>query len=211
MGERRHEANNTQAPTSAVSQQTGVAESLLVSLCVRTIEMNVSITDNSSLCLTLSHYRDVHHVCSWDDRGNAKLFDALRELILSFINECQLRVLGHQDDAALLRSYINEWVKFFAQCQYLPKPYMTLSTQNDNKGGQGGSHLAMGSTQEKPKDGTLVEKLMLDSWNDSIFSAIKGRLQDSAMKLVHSERSGEAFDTQLVIGVRESYGQLDVV
>ena len=48
---------------------------------------------------------------------------------------------------------------------------------------------------------------MLDSWNDGIFSAIKSRLQSSAMKLVHAERNGEAFDSQLVIGVRESYGE----
>jgi hypothetical protein len=27
------------------------------------------------------------------------------------------------------------------------------------------------------------------------------------MKLVHAERNGEAFDSQLVIGVRESYGR----
>ena len=47
---------------------------------------------------------------------------------------------------------------------------------------------------------------MLDSWNYSIFSNIKHRLQMSAMKLVRDERYGEAFDTQLVIGVRESYG-----
>lgn len=47
---------------------------------------------------------------------------------------------------------------------------------------------------------------MLDTWNESIFSNIKTRLQDSAMKLVHAERLGEAFDSQLVIGVRESYG-----
>jgi cullin-5 len=47
---------------------------------------------------------------------------------------------------------------------------------------------------------------MLDSWNQSIFCDIKQRLQDSAMKLVHAERNGEAFDSQLVIGVRESYG-----
>lgn len=47
---------------------------------------------------------------------------------------------------------------------------------------------------------------MLDTWNESIFSNIKNRLQDSAMKLVHAERLGEAFDSQLVIGVRESYG-----
>lgn len=50
-------------------------------------------------------------------------------------------------------------------------------------------------------------KLMLDTWNESIFCNIKNRLQDSAMKLVHAERLGEAFDSQLVIGVRESYGK----
>ena len=32
--------------------------------------------------------------------------------------------------------------------------------------------------------------------------------QGSAMKLVHNERNGEAFDSQLVIGVRESYVNL---
>lgn len=31
------------------------------------------------------------------------------------------------------------------------------------------------------------------------------------MKLVHAERQGEAFDSQLVIGVRESYGKTDRV
>lgn len=49
---------------------------------------------------------------------------------------------------------------------------------------------------------------MLDSWNESIFSNIKQRLQDSAMKLIFAERNGEAFDSQLVIGVRESYGEI---
>lgn len=47
---------------------------------------------------------------------------------------------------------------------------------------------------------------MLDTWNNSIFKDIKQRLQDCAMKLVYAERNGEAFDSQLVIGVRESYG-----
>lgn len=49
---------------------------------------------------------------------------------------------------------------------------------------------------------------MLDSWNESIFMNIKHRLQESAMKLVHAERNGDAFDSQLVIGVRESYVNL---
>jgi cullin-5 len=150
---------------------------------------------------------DVHHVCSWDDSGSKKLFDALQRLILSFISECQQRVLGHLDDQALLRAYINEWGKFFAQCQYLPKPYTMLVPQNI-KQGQSATAGQAGGAQEKPKDGILVEKLMLDSWNESIFSAIKDRLQDSAMKLVQGERSGEGFDTQLVIGVRESYVNL---
>lgn len=52
---------------------------------------------------------------------------------------------------------------------------------------------------------------MLDSWNQSIFNNIKHRLQDSAMKLVHAERNGEAFDSQLVIGVRESYGKYQLL
>lgn len=54
---------------------------------------------------------------------------------------------------------------------------------------------------------SILLQLMLDSWNQSIFYDIKKRLQDSAMKLVHAERNGEAFDSQLVIGVRESYGK----
>lgn len=72
---------------------------------------------------------------------------------------------------------------------------------------------SIGSVQglKKPTgnfEDSLVRKLMLDSWNQSIFSNIKRRLQDSAMKLVHSERNGDAFDSQLVIGVRESYVNL---
>ena len=47
---------------------------------------------------------------------------------------------------------------------------------------------------------------MLDTWSKSIFSEIKYRLQNSAMKIVYQERIGEPFDSQLVIGVRESYG-----
>ena len=47
---------------------------------------------------------------------------------------------------------------------------------------------------------------MLSMWNTSIFTSIKDRLQSAAIKLLHSERQGDAFDSQLVIGVRESFG-----
>ena len=49
---------------------------------------------------------------------------------------------------------------------------------------------------------------MHDSWNADIFSCINNRLLNSAMKLLLAERNGEAFDSQLVIGVRESYVSL---
>ena len=48
---------------------------------------------------------------------------------------------------------------------------------------------------------------MLESWSHYIFIKIKSKLQESAMGLVLSERNGEAFEKQLVIGVRESYGE----
>lgn len=47
---------------------------------------------------------------------------------------------------------------------------------------------------------------MLNDWNETIFTAIKNNLQNAAMCLVEAERNGEAFDPQLVIGVRQSYG-----
>lgn len=51
---------------------------------------------------------------------------------------------------------------------------------------------------------------MLDSWNNSIFHNIKQSLHNSAMKLVYLERNGEKFNSQLVIGVRESYGKFNL-
>ncbi|XP_019639152.1 PREDICTED: cullin-5-like isoform X1 [Branchiostoma belcheri] len=144
---------------------------------------------------------DVHSVCLWDDKGPGKVHKALQDDILEFIKQAQQRTLTHQDDTALLKAYIAEWRKFFTQCSYLPKPFGQLETSLAGK--------TVSSVQKKnsPED-SIVRKLMLDSWNQSIFSNIKQRLQDSAMKLVHSERMGEAFDSQLVIGVRESYVNL---
>ncbi|XP_070567709.1 cullin-5-like [Ptychodera flava] len=144
---------------------------------------------------------DVHSVCLWDDKGPGKVRKALEDDILDFIKQAQKRVISDQDDSALLKAYIIEWRKFFTQCGYLPEPFRQLEVSLSGK--------TVSSTQRKnqPED-SIVRKLMLDSWNLSIFSYIKTRLQDSAMKLVHAERNGEAFDAQLVIGVRESYVNL---
>ena len=48
--------------------------------------------------------------------------------------------------------------------------------------------------------------MMLSDWSENIFEAVKDKLQAAAMRLVELERNGEAFDPQLVIGVRQSYG-----
>ena len=54
----------------------------------------------------------------------------------------------------------------------------------------------------------LLLQLMLSCWNETIFMDIKHRLQEGSMDLVDQERRGKMFDSQLVIGVRESYGRL---
>ena len=95
--------------------------------------------------------------------------------ILEFIKQAQERVLSHHEDQALLKAYIAEWRKFFTQCSYLPMPFGQLETSLQGKT----------SSIQKTKQAdheSVVRKLMLDSWNQSIFSNIKERLQGSAMK-----------------------------
>ncbi|XP_054163492.1 cullin-5-like isoform X2 [Oppia nitens] len=156
--------------------------------------------------VTRSEWQDlfwnVHSVCLWDEKGANKLHITLKDDILDFIHTQQMDVMRHHEDQALLKAYINSWKKFFSQCSYLPMPFNQLEQALLNKP-------PANSTQKKiNNEESIVRKLMLDSWNASIFSNIKHRLQNSAMKLVHSERTGEAFDSQLVIGVRESYVNL---
>ncbi|KAK7605381.1 hypothetical protein V9T40_007239 [Parthenolecanium corni] len=144
----------------------------------------------------------VHSVILWDEKGGFKVTEALKEDITNFIKQAQQRVLSHEDDQALLKAYISEWRKFFAQCDYLPTPFRQLENCLHIRAAP-----LPGKKLLKDSDST-VRKLMLDTWNNSIFKDIKQRLQDCAMKLVYSERNGEAFDSQLVIGVRESYVNL---
>lgn len=143
----------------------------------------------------------VHLVCLWDEQGPIKMRQFLKTDIMEFIKKAQQRVMAHQEDQALLKAYITEWRKFFTQCNYLPTPFRQLENSLAGKS-------TIGIKKCNADKDSVVRKLMLDSWNQSIFNDIKQRLQDSAMKLVYLERNGEAFDSQLVIGVRESYVNL---
>nr|XP_023016172.1 cullin-5 [Leptinotarsa decemlineata] len=153
-------------------------------------------------------FYDVHLVCLWDEKGPAKLREHLHEDIVDFIKQVQTRVLAHRQEEALLKAYIAEWKKFFTQCNYLPTPFRQLESSLQGKPTTSSSNVQNNTNKKSLGDESMVRKLMLDLWNESIFSDIKHRLQESAMKLVHAERNGEAFDSQLVIGVRESYVNL---
>ncbi|KAK9696488.1 Cullin family [Popillia japonica] len=153
-------------------------------------------------------FYDVHLVCLWDEKGPSKLKEHLQEDIVQFIKQAQARVLSHREEQALLKAYIAEWRKFFTQCNYLPTPFRQLESSLQGKPATGTANLQTSNNKKGQSEESIVRKLMLDSWNESIFNDIKHRLQESAMKLVHAERNGEAFDSQLVIGVRESYVNL---
>lgn len=144
-------------------------------------------------------FYDVHLVCLWDEKGPTKLKDSLHQDIIQFIQQAQEKVLSHRQEEALLKAYISEWRKFFTQCSYLPTPFRQLEISLMGKITPCPS-TGPSNSSKKNDESSIVRKLMLDSWNESIFSDIKHRLQESAMKLVHAERNGEAFDSQLVIG-----------
>jgi cullin 5 len=139
----------------------------------------------------------------------------LEASILEYILSVKDEILKHENDEALLRAYISLWTKFSDQTNYLPLPFATMET-NANTNNNSSTNKLISSVlldqdnkQSKAKTpDSFVRKLMLDTWNKSIFSEIKDRLYDSAIKIVHSERMGEPFDSQLVIGVRESYVNL---
>lgn len=145
-------------------------------------------------------FYDVHLVCLWDEKGPTQLRNHLQEDIVQFIKQAQTRVLAQRQEEALLKAYIAEWRKFFTQCNYLPTPFRQLETSLQSKTQSASSNVQGSSGKKAQMEESLVRKLMLDSWNVSIFKDIKHRLQESAMKLVRSERNGEAFDSQLVIG-----------
>jgi cullin-5 len=165
-------------------------------------------------------FYDIHGMCLWDESCIPRMKQELECNILAFIRTVQEQILRHEDDEALLRAYINVWTKFLDQSNYLPHPFVSMEVNpiksnastsigsNSSSNSSGSGSPAQQQQATKKAQDNHVRKLMLDTWGKSIFSEIKLRLQNSAMKIVYSERINEPFDSQLVIGVRESYVNL---
>ncbi|GIY07562.1 cullin-5 [Caerostris darwini] len=144
--------------------------------------------------------RSIHVVCLWDAKGPSKLMNHLQEFIVEYIEQALSKLLAHQEDQALLKAYLFEWRKFFEQCTYLPMPFYQVE----------GLLIGKPTVFQRKVQKSVILKLMVDSWNQHLFANIKQRLRDSAMKLIHSERNGEAFDSHFVIGVRKSFIDLSL-
>lgn len=175
----------------------------------------------------------VHLICLWDEKDRTRIYECLQEDISSYIKQAKANIMAQREEQALINAYIIEWRKFFTQSNYLPLPFRQLelskaasNSQSSNSSNSasaaaagagssstGAANSASGtgssSSQKASTQGeALVRELMLNLWNVGIFKDITFRLQESAMKLVQAERNGDAFDSQLVIGVRDSYVNL---
>ena len=132
-------------------------------------------------------------ICLWDDTdGAGALYNALRVEFLQSISEAQERILVNKDESCLLRAYIQEWTKFSALADYFYMAFHKLE------------QLLTGNTTAT-KANSIVRKLMLKSWNESIVAELKECLLRTALKPIHIEKNCECFDSNLITAARQLY------
>lgn len=145
----------------------------------------------------------IHRIATWVDGGSDLVRKELDHEVHHYVGAANERIQRHQEENAVLRAYIAEWKKFFMQTEYLPKPFAYIFDAQ-------GNHASMGRPNKQKRHSSDISNMMLHEWNEVIFEKIKDKLQVAAMRLIESERNGEAFDPQLVIGVRQSYVSLNL-
>ncbi|MCP9262715.1 Cullin-5 [Dirofilaria immitis] len=143
----------------------------------------------------------VHRICAWIEGGGDMVRRELEAEVHRYILTAEKRIMQHEEENAILRVYISEWTKFYTQTEYLPKPFSYISEQKN---------VVLKSKNSVKEASVMVSSIMLNDWGQTIFASIKHKLQNAAMRLVELERNGEAFDPQLVIGVRQSYVSLNL-
>lgn len=149
-------------------------------------------------------FASVHRICTWVLNGPDLVRRELETEIHRYIIAAEKRIRRHEEESAILRAYIAEWIKFYVQTEYLPKPFSYMQEKNQSPNCLNRAHRYVKNAT------SIVASKMLEDWNSTIFQGIKDKLQNAAMKLVEIERNGEAFDPQLVIGVRQSYVSLNL-
>ncbi|CAD6195381.1 unnamed protein product [Caenorhabditis auriculariae] len=140
-------------------------------------------------------FLSVYKIHSWVEDGEEKVREALSEDIVRYVAEAEKRIRVYEGTSSLLRVYINEWARFYKQANILPLPFKVIES-------------AYGKTA-KTIDLVPIKTVMLEKWNTAIFSSFSQQLLSAAMGLVESERNGGIIDSQLVIGVRESFVALN--
>ncbi|CAH8615957.1 unnamed protein product [Heterobilharzia americana] len=163
---------------------------------VNTIVKRILNTENVSRDEWQNMFADVHYIVSWQESATPAIISSLTETVRESIMRVQQLVMRNQDESSLLKSYIAQWNKFSKQSEYLPQPFSPLENYLVGK------HLN-GPNKRHLQEST-IRKLMLETWNSTIYESIKQKLLDSAIKLIQDERCGQVIDSQLVIGVRES-------
>ncbi|MFH4983136.1 hypothetical protein AB6A40_009845 [Gnathostoma spinigerum] len=149
-------------------------------------------------------FATVHRICAWIEGGGEMVRKQLEIEIHKHVVLAEQRIRRHEEESAILRAYIAEWSKYFVLTEFLPKPFSYIVETYSGA-------LSANRINRTPKPAiAVVSSKMLEDWNLTIFQRIKNKLQNAAMRLVEAERNGEAFDPQLVIGVRQSYVSLNV-
>lgn len=174
-------------------------------------------------------FYDIHMICSWDTKGSYKLLKNLEfELRDSYITRTQIRLKSIEDGQQQLKEYIDSWNDFRRHCDRFPVAFQQLDLatrgiiaqfksyplksngaqkcSNDNTKTE--SHTYRLTHYKKQNDST-VRCLMLKLWNEQIVKPLEKRLQESAKQLIWTERSGLIVDSQLIVGLRESFTYLD--
>uniref|UniRef100_A0A183BIJ1 Cullin domain-containing protein n=1 Tax=Globodera pallida TaxID=36090 RepID=A0A183BIJ1_GLOPA len=139
-----------------------------------------------------------NRIAAWVADGCDRLLSELGFELLDHVTDAAKNIHAHNDDDSLLRAYIQEWENYSQLCRYLPLPFNFIE-----------KYLA--KTPSRPRAETQkVRNVMLEYWNGYVFADISQRLLNAAMGMVERERNRELVNSQLVVGVRESFGKAGI-
>ncbi|CAP29065.1 Protein CBR-CUL-5 [Caenorhabditis briggsae] len=139
----------------------------------------------------------VYKITSWVDEGPKKIRDILTRDINAYVLEASERIKTLQSGESLLNAYISEWNRFYRQSSILPLPFKKLDDSSKPRA----------NVPEQGQD--TIRAVMLEKWNDIIFTKICDQLLAEALRLIKEERDGNIINSENVIGIRESFVTLN--